>query len=384
MADLELIEFEHDPDMVRRYLRLVRRVHANDPLWVAPLERTTARMLSGENPFFESPANAFRGFALRRGGELAGHVLATVNGDHIGESGERIGALGFLEVEPEYTIFRQLIEPALAWLEDQAGASRVWATMNFDIWHGYRVMTRGFHLPPFLGEPRNGPWLPEFLECAGFERRKSWVSATTSREFLVGRAPFFRARHDEAMSDGYRIRQLQAGSPAEIARLHHLVVTSFEPFFAYTPVGLEPFASLLGGFLRLTGTELATVLEDPQGEAIGFSLAFADPMPVLKRLNGHDGLLSRWRALLPPAPDRALHYMIGVLPGGRTLHAGLGSALMYDTLGRILEASYPQTTFALMADDSPARYFAMDQAKTAEREYALFERTALRAEEGSV
>jgi ribosomal protein S18 acetylase RimI-like enzyme len=247
--------------------------------------------------------------------------------------------------------------------------------MNFDIWHGYRLMTRGFQLPPFLGEPRNAPWLPEYLQRAGFERRKGWVSATTSREFLVGRAPYFRARYDAAVASGYRIRELSLDSPEQIAGLHHIVASAFDAFYAYTPIDQQEFASLVGGFLRLAGTRLATVLADPQGKTVGFSIAFPDPMPVLKRLNGDDGWTSRWRALFPPAADRALHYMIGVLPEARAVHSGLGSALMYDTLSRILEAGYPQTTFALMADDSPARYFAMDQAETAEREYALLERS---------
>lgn len=97
-------------------------------------------------------------------------------------------------------------------------------------------------------------------------------------------------------------------------------------------------------------------------------------MPLLRRLNGHDGPLHRWRGLFRPASDRALHYMIGVLPHARAAHPGLGSALMFDTLSRIIERGYPQTTFALMAEDSAARYFALDQAETAEREYALYER----------
>ena len=374
MADPELLEFEHDPVLARQYLDLMRRVNSADPNWVAPLERATARMLSPQNPFFSDPANRFRGFALKEDGRLVGHVLASVNRDHVSESGERTGALGFLEVEPDYEIFSQLLGPALSWLREEGEASRVWATMNFDIWHGYRVMTRGFHLPPFLGEPRNARFVPEFLERAGFERCKGWVSATTSRKFLINRAPVFKERHDAALANGYRIDELSVTAPGQIAILHRMVLNAFDTFYAFTPIDRQAFESIVGGFLKLTGTELATALRDPRGETVGFSIAFADPTPLLQRMDGRDGWRDRWRALFPPASDRALHYMIGVLPEARAQHPGLGSALMYATLERILHAGYPQTTFALMADDSPARYFAMDQAETAEREYALYAR----------
>ena len=374
MADAELIEFDPDSGLAREYLSLIRRIHAEDPTWVAPPERATVAALS-RNSFFHNPNNHFRGFALRRNDELVGHVLATVHHAHRDQAGAPVGALGFLEVEPDYELFRLLVHSALDWLRDNAGASRARATMNFDIWQGYRVMTRGFALPPFLGEPRNGPWLPEFLMRAGFERCKGWVSATTSREFLIGRTPYFRDRYETALADGYRIGELKVRAPAQIEKLHHLVTSSFSGFYAYTPIEEAAFASLVGRFLRITGTELASVLEDPVGQTVGFSIAYPDPMPLLERMDGHDGWLSRWRALFPPRPERALHFMIGVLPEARAAHPGLGSALMYATLSRILAAGYPQTTFALMADDSPARYFAMDQAETAEREYALFERS---------
>ena len=374
MAQPELIEFEHDPRLVDGYLRLLRRVHESDPNWIAPLEGATRAALSPSNPFFRNSANRYRGFALKQGNELVAHVLATVNHLHVA-SGERVGALGFLEAEPDYRIFEQLITPALHWLEREAFTTRVWATMNFDIWHGYRVMTRGFELPPFFGEPRNGPWLPEFLERAGFRSIKHWVSATTSRAFLVGRVGYFKQRYDQALVDGYRISPMMLKQTAQIADLHRAVSAAFDSFEGYTPITEDAFEALVGSFQRLTGTELATVLEDPAGHMAGFSIAFPDPSGILRRLDGHDGWLHRWRLLFRPASERALHYMIGVLPEARAAHRGLGSALMYDTLCRIISGNYPRTTFALMADDSPARYFAMDQAEAAERAYTLYERT---------
>jgi len=370
---LKLIEFEHDSRLVDGYLRLLRRVHGSDPNWIAPLEGVTRAALSPSNPFFQHSANRYRGFALKQGNELVGHVLATVNHLHA-VSGQRIGALGFLEVEPDYRIFDRLIAPALHWLEQEAAATRVWATMNFDIWHGYRVMTRGFELPPFFGEPRNSPWLPEFLERAGFNPKKRWVSATTSKAFLVDRAPYFKQRHDLALADGYRITPLALKNQGQIADLHRAISTAFDAFDGFTPITEDAFETLVNGFQRLTGTELAAMIEDPAGHRAGFSIAFPDPSGTLRRLDGHDGWLHRWRLLFKPKPDRALHYMIGVLPEARAVHQGLGSALMYDTLSRIIDGGYPQTTFALMADDSPARYFAMDQVEMAERAYTLYER----------
>jgi hypothetical protein len=36
------------------------------------------------------------------------------------------------------------LDAARDWLRDQHGLRRIWGPMNFDIWHSYRFMTRGF------------------------------------------------------------------------------------------------------------------------------------------------------------------------------------------------------------------------------------------------
>jgi hypothetical protein len=372
MTALQVVEFDHDSRVAREYLDLIGRVHADDPQWIAPLRSSTRAQLAPTHAFYRTPENRYRGFALRRGDRLVGHVLATVNKDLV-DSGGKVGALGFLEVEPDYELFRTLLEPAISWLRSAADVRQIWATMNFDIWHSYRVMTRGFEEPAFFGEPRNGPWLPKYFEQLGFSVKKRWVSVTTSREFLIGRAPHFRPQFDSAIADGYVFERLHLKDAEELANLRRAVSISLEGFDGYTPTSRQEFEALVVAYLRLAGTELATVLRAPDGAFAGFNIALPDPSETLHKLAGRDDWLNRLRLLRRPPPHRALQYMIGVLPGVRAVRRGLGRALFYRTLQLILEGGYESIIFALLAEDSPARYFAMDQVKAAEREYALYQ-----------
>jgi len=372
MTALEIVEFNHDSGVAREYLDLIGRVHEDDPQWIAPLRSSTHAQLAPTHAFYRTPENQYRGFALRRGDTLVGHVLATVNKDLV-NSGGKVGALGFLEFEPDYELFRTLLEPAISWLQSAADVRQIWATMNFDIWHSYRVMTRGFEEPVFFGEPRNGPWLPQYLERMGFSVGKRWVSVTTSRDFLIGRAPHFRPQYESALADGYVFERLRLKDAEELADLCTAVSTALEEFDGYTPISRHEFDALVGAYLRFTGTELATVLRAHDGAFAGFNIAFPDPSAALQKLAGRDDWLNRIRLLHGPPPHRALQYMIGVQPKVRAVRRGLGSALLYRTLQLILEGGYESTIFALLAEDSPARYFAMDRVEAAEREYALYQ-----------
>lgn len=372
MNALEVFEFDHDARVAREYLDLVGRVHADDPEWIAPLSKATRTQLKSTHPFYHRPGNRYRGFGLRRGATLVGHVLATVNKD-LATPGGKIGALGFLEVEPDYELFCKLLDPAISWLRSEADVQQIWATMNFDIWHSYRVMTRGFDKPAFFGEPRNGPWLPKYFEQLGFSVRKRWVSVTACREFLIGRAPDFRPQFESALADGYVFEHLRLKDVEELANLGGALSTAVEEFDGYTPISRHEFDALVGAYLRFTGTELTTVLRAPDGAFAGFNIAFPDPSEALHKLAGRDDWLNRLRLLRRPQPHRALQYMIGVQPEVRAHRPGLGRAMLYRTLQLILEGGYESTIFALTAEDSPARYFAVDQIGAAEREYALYQ-----------
>jgi len=372
VTTLRSIEFEYDAKLAREYLALVERVHADDPAWIAPLRKQMLDELAPSHAFFRREGNIHRGFAVRRGETLVGHLLATVNTDQSTPE-SRTGALGFLEVEEDYEAFRCLAAPAIDWLRGSGGVQRVWATMNFDIWHGYRLMTRGFDLPAFFGEPRNAAWLPEFLERLGFTVSKRWVSVTTGAEFLLDRAPYFRPRYEAAIAEGYTFEPLCLKKEAEIAALHRSVSASIESFEEFTPISLEEFKKIVVNYLRFVGAQHSTMLRTPDGTIAGFSIAFPDPSDSIRKLEGRDDWLHRLK-LLRKSPSRtALHYMIGLLPGADLLRGGLGSALFYKTLQMLVEGGFESTTFALMSEDSPARYFAMDQVEIAQREYALFE-----------
>jgi hypothetical protein len=66
-----------------------------------------------------------------------------------------------------------LLEHAIEWLREKHDLQRIWAPVNFDIWHGYRLMTRGFEEKTFYGEPYNKIYYPGFLAALALppERR---------------------------------------------------------------------------------------------------------------------------------------------------------------------------------------------------------------------
>ena len=90
-------------------------MHARDPLWVPPLRRDVATLLSrSKNPFFEHAEAEY--FLAERGGEVVGRIAAIANRLHNETHGDRVGFFGFFECVDDQAVADALFAAAAEWL----------------------------------------------------------------------------------------------------------------------------------------------------------------------------------------------------------------------------------------------------------------------------
>ena len=225
--------------------------------------------------------------------------------------------------------------------------------MNGDIWHGYRAMTRGFDLEPYLGEPRTPPAHAEWLEAAGFAVRQRWHSFE-----LAGRHDLDElvSAHAEARRGlaalGYRVVTLEGMSQDEIAtRLHALLDRSFSGFLGYTTVSAAVFRDVLSPAGPALQRRASVFVVDASGADAGFAVAFDD--------------------LASPAPRSLLH-LGGLVPDAR--RKGVARGVLGDVAAHLRALDRPSVLVTLVAEGSPVRRLFGRFAEDRHREYALFER----------
>ena len=187
---MEITAYTFDVTAAGRYLELCRDLYRNDRGWIPPLARRVLAQFSPSFPFYRKAGNAHLHFLATAGGRPVGHVSAFVNGDVRDRDGTPVGAVGFFECIEDRALAAELFGAARAWLEVEHGLCRVWGPMQFDIWHGYRLLTRGFDTEIFFGEPYNRPYYAALFGHGGFAPRKTWssveVSGRAALEALAG------------------------------------------------------------------------------------------------------------------------------------------------------------------------------------------------------
>ncbi|MCM2255785.1 MAG: hypothetical protein NDJ94_08955 [Vicinamibacteria bacterium] len=367
--------FGFEPESTDAFVRLGYEIYRGDRAFVPPLERELRRWLAPSFPFYGRPGHRHRRFLAVANGRAVARALATVHPGLRARDGTPVGAIGLFESTPDAAAANDVLAAAVAWLRDQ-GLTRVWGPLQFDIWHGYRLMTRGFEREPFSGEPYNKPYYPELWESAGFRPCQTWNSfelpgRETLAQLSLPGAEAFRA----LLARGYRFEPFDQ-EPFETALdgLHAALVASFSGFVGFTPIGRDEFGALFGPARRALEPRCSTLVRDEAGRVAAFAVAFADLAPAVRAMRGRT---SPWAWLRffdeRRRARRLMLHLGGVTPFEAARRSGVARALFHHTLRNAAGCGYPAVLATLIAAGSPMRRHYGACAEDRRREYALLE-----------
>jgi hypothetical protein len=372
---MELRAFRFDPTLSEEFLAFGYDLYRDDPRWIPPLRDDLASQLSPAFPFYSRPGNDHRRFLALQGAKPVARALASVSRDLRDREGSRIGAIGFFEAR-DSVAGESVLSAAIRWLREEHGIVRIWGPMNFDIWHGYRFMTRGFELPPYYGEPYNRPEYPGLFEKLGFRPRQRWntfeLSGRESLEALLARGVQDRRRFLES---GYRLAPFDFSRFDECAaKLYVALTASFSRFLGFTPIGLGEFRELLATARHALLPAGSAFVHDETGRLAGFTGVFKEVSSAVQAMKGRTTLLSRLRfACHRLRADGLMLHIGGMTPEEAAKHNGLARAAFYEILARIRALGYKTVLATLIAKGNPVRRLYGPYADDDRREYTLFE-----------
>jgi hypothetical protein len=376
VAHMAIESFEFDAAKSAAFATFREELYRGDRNWIAASRAEFLGQFAPQFSFYRRADNRHRHFIAAANGKIAGHVSAFVSGKVKDHEGLPVGSLGFFECVDDYAIAEELLEQAIAWLRNENGLRRIWAPVNFDIWHGYRLMTRGFAEKTFYGEPYNKTYYPEFFARSGFAVKKTWDSLERSGRFtLENMIARFEPRYQTLVDEHYQFKAVDVSQTDDLQKLHRVLIRSYHGMLgAAAPFEFGDFERLLGQYLRTMEARFVNLVYDPGGNVAGFGVAYPDysdrlPAPP-SDLNQPNISRSRFQRR---KTDRAVLYMIGATPEEVARRHGLGSALHYHIMRQILSAGFQTVVFAIIADDSGARGLLGDEMRSVQRTYSLYE-----------
>jgi GNAT superfamily N-acetyltransferase len=339
---MNVLDFDRDRDLLKQFLEFPQRLHASDPNWLP--DPSEERLLTDG---FSS--SLWRNFLVLHGGEIKGRATAIINPSLRDEQDQPYGQIGFFDCMDDLSAAQLLVDGALAWLKSKLGEkATVFAPMNFDTWHPYRLRAKGFDQPTFLMEPYNPPYYPALLENLGFSAMTRYVTKTV--DDLEPSLNVWREFHSRALSQGYSIRSFNlADVAAEISSVYRLSTEMFNENFYYTDISESEFRALYAGAAGRLDPDLFLFILDPQRNPVGFCFSFADHRQ----------------------PKTVNVKTFGVLPHVRG--EGVGAALAYEAYRRFQAKGFLRANHCLLREGNRADKFDGGLGAVT-REYTLYAR----------
>lgn len=374
---MAIAAYTFDAQKTTAYADLCFELYRGDPNWIPPLRKRIIGQFSEQFFFYHHKGNSHCHFLATAGGKAVGHISAMINAQ-LGDPDDRpVGVLGFFECKEDRVIASDLLGHAVDWLRSHRSADRIWSPIQFDIWNGYRFMTRGFDRPAFFGEPYNKPWYPGFFVENGFAVRKRWYSVEIrGRPSLQRIADLLAKAREIAIADGYRFAPFDLRDPDTVRSLRIAVEASYHKFLGVSPLDAEEFHEIFLRYAEALDSRFAIGAFGPDRSLSGFAIAYPDYRQGLRAMRGANSIMAKMRFYLGSRRiDRAVFFMIGITPKEEWRGRGLGRALFCHCLTTMIEAGYQTVVFALLAEDSPAWRLIAVPRDEAQKEYALYEAT---------
>jgi hypothetical protein len=350
--------------------------YQGDNNWIPPLKGELYKQLSPHYPFYSKRGNYHRHFLANAGNKVVGRISAMVNSDLRDKDGTPAGIIGFYESVDDYSVAADLLDVTMEWLHDEHGLKRIWGPMNFDIWHSYRFMTKGYDLKLFYGEPYNKSYYPDFFERYGFVYKQLWDSVEiTRRNVLENMIVRGAERYQMLLDRGYRFEQFNVKEfKNELRKLHNILIKSFSGFLGFTHVSFEEFEQLVARSRYALNPRFTVLIYDENNILAGFAVALLELSDAIRAMKGKDSLVSKVKFIYNRSRvTRINFYAGGATPEEMVKMSGLGRAGFYYIIQQILNEGYEDVIFSLRTKHNRSRSLLGRNLRVAKREYVLYE-----------
>ena len=162
---------------LKEFIRVPWKVYANDPNWVPWLYYERLEFFDKrKNAFFEHAEGDY--FIARRDGEAVGAIAVFVNHRYNDFQQQNVAHFGAFEVMNDREAALALLGTAETWARER-GLDSLLGPFTFSTNDETGTLIDGFGSPPVILMTYNQPYVPQFIEAAGFRKAMdlwAWIA----------------------------------------------------------------------------------------------------------------------------------------------------------------------------------------------------------------
>jgi GNAT superfamily N-acetyltransferase len=282
MSAIEVVPVQ-SPQHLSAFIDLPKRIYADDPNWIAPLEiERRMHFDMKRNPFFAHAEGQL--FLAYENGEPVGRISAHLDHLHLKRYADHTGHFGFLEALDRQAVFTALLSAAERWLKKRE-LKRVQGPFNFSINDECGLLVDGFDTPPVVMMGHARRYYRERLDAAGYVKAKDLLAYRLDMHNALPR-PLAAMLAKTRSTGNLSVRPL---SKRNLARDLGIIIDIFNDAWAqnwnFVPM-TEAEVENLGNVLRFLLDEEHVAIATYDGEPAAMIVTFPDFNIMWRDLNG--------------------------------------------------------------------------------------------------
>ncbi|NLF65807.1 MAG: N-acetyltransferase [Chloroflexi bacterium] len=280
---------------LKEFIRVPWKVYANDPNWVPWLYYERLEFFDKrKNAFFEHAEGDY--FIARRDGEAVGAIAVFVNHRYNDFQQQNVAHFGAFEVMNDREAALALLGTAETWARER-GLDSLLGPFTFSTNDETGTLIDGFGSPPVILMTYNQPYVPQFIEAAGFRKAMDLWAWIADLNKLEQEMPEKVRRVVGKVTERYdlhlRLVDLKDWD-AEVARIKTIYNSAWERNWGFVPM-TDAEIEHMGASLKAVLDPALVFMVEHKGEPVGFSLTLPDANQPLRRIH--------------PGPSRLASYL---------------------------------------------------------------------------
>jgi hypothetical protein len=360
---------------LRHFLEVPRRVYANDPHWIAPLDFEQKQRFSPKRPFFAHAR--WQAWVAWRGGQPVGRISAQIDELHLQRYQDDTGYFGMIEAIDDAQVFAALFRQAEDWLRER-GMCRVRGPYNLTVNEEVGLLVDGFENPPYIMMGHGRPYYADHVTAQGYRQAQDMLAYMVRPDF---EAPSIMTRLAKRASDKVTVRCLRRKHLAEEAEIMREIFNdAWQHNWGFVPFTREEYADVVSTLTLLMPDEYVQIAEY-EGVPAAFIVSLPNINEAARDLNGKL-LPFGWAKLLWRLKVRHPRSMRVPLMGVKQQfqHSRLGPTMAFMVIDAMRQNAITRGVEAaemgwILEDNAGMRNIIETIGGTAYKRYRLFEKT---------
>lgn len=331
----------HTSKDLKSFIRFPLKLYKNMAAFVPSLFMDEVDTLSPKkNPAYEFSDAAL--YLAYKNGEIVGRIAAIVNyraNEKWQHDEVRFGWFDFID---DYEVSSALIEQVIAFgLEHKM--KTVTGPLGFTDFDPEGMLVEGYEHLSTMALHHNWPYYKEHMERMGFEKEVDWLEY---RIRIPSEMPEKYSRVADLVAEKYglHIRKLKKSEvkKSDIGyRLFDLINETYSQLYNFTLLPEKMIDKYVGFYLGVINLDYVTLVEDSEGQVVGFGITMPSITRALKKCNGRlfpFGWFYILRSMYFKYEENVEMLLVGIKPEYRK--KGVNALIFADLIPRFIKAGF--------------------------------------------